>query len=274
MTNDKKSIECSVGILTYNSEPHLARALDSLRGFREIIIADGGSTDRTVEIAQKYGCKVIMQSNPGKPIADFSIERNLILDAATSDWFFYLDSDEVVSDELHSEIERVVSGSHPKYLVYRVRYEKTNPDLTVHYKTAKPYYQTRFFNKRSGARFIKPIHERIAFSNDVPVGLIEAPWFVPLDTQLDFKTYRKKIVYRIDIMASHATFKSTSHFVSQAFVTPLVEIVKSILKIMYLSVQGTPDRIPTRYELFRMYSQLYLMSAYTKRFLSKKSVVR
>lgn len=270
MTESQKKIPCSVGILTYNSEAYLPRALDSLLGFEEIIIADGGSTDRTVDIARKYGCKIIKQSHPGKPIEDFALERNRTLDAATLDWFFYLDSDEVVSDELRLAIEQISKEPHPQYLVYRVQYEKTSADLSVRYRTAKSYYQTRFFNKRSRARFVKPIHERISFPHDVPVGTIEAPWYVPLNVQLDFESYRKKIMYRIDIMAAHAEFKGVMHFLKLAYIIPTLEILKSLIKMTYLLVQRNPNRIPSRYEWYRIYSNIYLMQAYTQRYFRKQ----
>jgi len=274
MEKSEQKINCSVGILTCNSEKYLARALDSVSRFREVVIADGGSTDRTLEIAKKYGCRIISQSHPGTPIADFSVERNLTLDAATSDWFFYLDSDEVMSDALSAAIGDITRRTHHEYLVYRVRYEKTSPDVSVRYKTAKEYYQTRFFNKKSGARFVKPMHERIAIPDHVPVGLIEAPWYVPLDTQLDFKTYQRKIAYRIDIMAAHAQFRGIRHFLKLTYMIPILEILKSSIKIVYLFFDGSTHRIPTRYEVYRMYSQLYLMRAYTNAFFRRKNDVK
>jgi glycosyltransferase involved in cell wall biosynthesis len=50
-----EKIRCSVGILTYNSGKNLRRALESVKNFSNIIIADGGSTDDTLQIAAEYG---------------------------------------------------------------------------------------------------------------------------------------------------------------------------------------------------------------------------
>ena len=49
----------SVVINTYNAEKHLARALDSVSGFDEVVICDMESTDATVEIAHSRGCRVV-----------------------------------------------------------------------------------------------------------------------------------------------------------------------------------------------------------------------
>src|SRR3989344_4013739 len=273
MESNQKKIPCSVGILTYNSSATLERALKSLDGFGEVIISDGGSTDDTLAIARKYGCKIISQSNSGHPITDFSLERNRTLDVSSFDWFFYLDSDEVISPELRNEIEHIANNPIPEHLVYRVLYEKTSQDFAIRYKTAKQYCQNRFFNKKSGARFKKRMHERIAFSENLSVGVIEAPWYVPLDDQLDFGTYRKKIEYRIGIMADNAQFRGVWHFIHSAIIIPLTEAMKSCVKMLYLLLRGDSRSIPPRYELYRIYSQWITMKKLTRRYLHQHKVL-
>ena len=51
--------EISVVINTYNAEKFLQRVLDSVKDFDEVVICDMESTDHTVEIAQRAGCKVV-----------------------------------------------------------------------------------------------------------------------------------------------------------------------------------------------------------------------
>jgi len=46
-------------IITLNEERNIARAIESLRCCDEILIIDSGSTDRTVELAQNLGVRVI-----------------------------------------------------------------------------------------------------------------------------------------------------------------------------------------------------------------------
>ena len=59
--------DVSLIIATYNEEASLDFVLNEIQSyeFLEIIIVDGHSTDRTVEIAKKYKAKVILQSNDG-----------------------------------------------------------------------------------------------------------------------------------------------------------------------------------------------------------------
>ena len=55
--NEKNKI--SVVINTYNAEQHLEEVLESVKDFDEILICDMESTDHTLEIAQRYGCRIV-----------------------------------------------------------------------------------------------------------------------------------------------------------------------------------------------------------------------
>ena len=50
----------SVVINTYNAERYLAECLEAVKDFDEIVVCDMESNDRTVEIAQRYGCKIVI----------------------------------------------------------------------------------------------------------------------------------------------------------------------------------------------------------------------
>jgi glycosyltransferase involved in cell wall biosynthesis len=52
-------MKISATIITYNEERNLPRAIESLRCCDEIVVLDSGSSDRTVEIAQNLGARVI-----------------------------------------------------------------------------------------------------------------------------------------------------------------------------------------------------------------------
>ncbi len=264
-----KPIPCSVAVLTYNSEKDLPGCLESLREFGEIIIADGGSTDRTLAIAREYGARVISQVVTGKPIDDFSRERNNSLQQSTYDWHFYLDADDRISDDLASIIRTVVENPNPPYVVYRTRYVLTSPDFSQRYQSFKPYYQERLFHKKTGAHFIKPMHEKITFDRGMyPVGTIEEPWLVPLDTQLRFAVYRKKVLYRLGVLASTWEPRSFVHYLRTALLGPLLEASKFLGKAVVLRLMYPwSTLVPFRYELYRTYSQFVVMYTYTQRYV-------
>lgn len=97
----------SVVLAVYNEEKNLPGCLESIKDLTdEIVIVDGGSSDKTVDIANKYNAKVIKTDNP--PI--FHINKNKAIDAAKSDWILQLDADERVALDLKKEIKEIINS--------------------------------------------------------------------------------------------------------------------------------------------------------------------
>lgn len=96
----------SVVLAVYNEENNIEECLESVEGIAsEIVIVDGGSTDRTVEIAKQFNPVLVETDNP--PI--FHINKQKALEKAKYEWILQLDADERVSPELGKEIMKVVS---------------------------------------------------------------------------------------------------------------------------------------------------------------------
>ena len=71
----------SVAIITLNEEKNLERTLKSVQDFAdEIVIVDSGSTDRTEEIAKKFGAKFVYQKWLG-----YGPQRNVAIDLSSLD---------------------------------------------------------------------------------------------------------------------------------------------------------------------------------------------
>lgn len=95
----------SVCLATYNEEKNIGACLETVKNLAdEIVVVDGGSKDKTVEIARKFGAKVIITDNP----AMFHINKQKAIDACTGDWILQLDADEKVSAALGEEIKRII----------------------------------------------------------------------------------------------------------------------------------------------------------------------
>lgn len=93
------TIPISAIVLTKNEEENLPGCLESLAWANEILVVDSFSTDRTVEIAQSAGARVIQH-----PFANFAAQRNYAQSQACYDWVMFIDADERVSPELRDEI--------------------------------------------------------------------------------------------------------------------------------------------------------------------------
>lgn len=101
-------MKLSVAIATFNEEENIGRCLESVRQLAdEIVIVDGSSTDKTVEIAKKYGVKMIVTENP--PI--FHLNKQKAIDQCSGEWILQLDADEEVTKELAQEIREVLGLS-------------------------------------------------------------------------------------------------------------------------------------------------------------------
>jgi Glycosyl transferase family 2 len=94
----------SACMIVQDEERRLPAALDSLGFCDEVIVVDGGSHDRTVQLARARGAHVIESPWPG-----FAAQRNVALDAASGEWVIELDADERVSPQLRAAIERLLS---------------------------------------------------------------------------------------------------------------------------------------------------------------------
>lgn len=91
----------SVCILTKNSAATLKATLDSIQSFPEVIILDTGSSDETLAIAKNYSNVQIAES----PFIGFGPLKNKATSLASHDWILTIDSDEVLSPNLVTEIK-------------------------------------------------------------------------------------------------------------------------------------------------------------------------
>lgn len=96
----------SAVIIAKNEEEMIADCLDHLQFCDEVIVIDGKSEDKTVEIAKKMGAIVYQQ-----PFTDFATARNFGLEKANGAWILYIDADERVSPALQDSIKYAVSSS-------------------------------------------------------------------------------------------------------------------------------------------------------------------
>jgi glycosyltransferase involved in cell wall biosynthesis len=86
-------------IITLNEERNIARSIESLRCCDEILVLDSGSIDRTVELAEKLGARVIESAWRG-----YATQKNHAAEQACNDWILSLDADEALSESLEGEL--------------------------------------------------------------------------------------------------------------------------------------------------------------------------
>ena len=94
--NEEQKI--SVVINTYNARQYLAKVLESVKDFDEVVVCDMESTDDTVAIAEQYGCKVVTFPKADHKSAEPA--RTFAIQSASNPWVLVVDADELVTPEL------------------------------------------------------------------------------------------------------------------------------------------------------------------------------
>ena len=95
-------------VICLNEERKIGRCLASLAWVDELVVVDGGSTDRTVPIARTHGATVYTNPWPG-----FAAQKAIALAHATGDWVVSLDADEELEAGLAQEIQTALAGCPP-----------------------------------------------------------------------------------------------------------------------------------------------------------------
>lgn len=92
-------------IVTKNEESRVARCLNSLKSFAEIIVVDSNSTDRTCDIVHTYDLEIIDFTWNGQ----YPKKRQWCLDTIPLqyDWVFFIDADEEVTPEFVAALRSI-----------------------------------------------------------------------------------------------------------------------------------------------------------------------
>ena len=147
----------SVVLATYNEEKNLPSCLDSLKDITdEIVIVDGQSLDKTVEIAKKYNAKIKITTNK----QNFHINKQMAIDMATKDWILQMDADEHTSPELREEIKGILEKDPKEFNGYWMPRKNWFLGRFLTKGGQYPDYTLRFYRNGKGRLPQKDVHEQ------------------------------------------------------------------------------------------------------------------
>lgn len=156
----------SVVLTTLNEEKNIDRCLRSVSWANEIIVVDSFSTDRTIELAEKYTKRVYQHEYPG---SSRQVERGI--QYATGEWIFVIDADEEVTPELAAQMRQVLSGGS-SFTGYEILRKPYAFGKWIEHGGWFPDYQFRFFRKDGYTANHAEVHG--GFESKGPKGKLDA----------------------------------------------------------------------------------------------------
>jgi glycosyltransferase involved in cell wall biosynthesis len=200
----------SVIIITLNEEKNLGKCLESIKSFDEIVVADSGSTDRTLDMARQYTDKIFHRN-----FDNFSSQRNFAISKCKNNWVLSLDADEAVSPGLREKLEKFTPDTEAGYRI------KRNTFLfgrLMNFGGHDKDVPLRFFDKRT-AEFVQPIHEFVKV--DGKIGFMEEPIMHYSSRSID--EYMKKLLLYTQIEARFMREKGIEFAFLKAFFYPVIK---------------------------------------------------
>lgn len=180
----------SVVLATFNEETNLPECLESVKDLAdEIVAVDGSSTDKTVEIAKKYGARTLVTDNP----LIFHINKQKAIDLASKDWVLQLDADERVTPELAKEIKEKIGNSVNGYWIPRKNWFLGRFLMKG---GVYPDYTLRLYRKGKGKLPQKSVHEQAVVEGQV--GYLKNPLIHIADP--NFSRYLLRLTRYIDLL--------------------------------------------------------------------------
>lgn len=261
-----EKIPLTVTVLTKNNAKTLEKALQGVASCDEIIICDGGSTDGTLDIARRFGAKIINQDpsfldESGK-IFDYSGVRNQALVAAKHNWIFWLDSDEYCEESLMETMRKTINERgengggafwvNRKYVIH---------GTVIECAATYPNRQMRFFAKNSIEGMVKRIHERVKLREGVQAEFLSGFMHIPFDP--DVKAIRKKWDYQIAVAAAQVAPMSLGKFVEAVAHSAKVSLLW-FARLTYNTLFCNGAKMPFKFEMERHYFHIRLLRALSR----------
>lgn len=164
----------SVLILARNEEGNIQRCIKALQACDEVVVLDDGSTDRTAELAEACGARVLNHR-----FQSFATQRNwgMQFGCLKHEWVLHLDADEVVTPALLEEIARAIREMPSQTVACQMCRRTMLLDRWLRYSDGFPVWIMRLVRNNGRALFQDSGHGEVAVPDvDGEMGLIREPF--------------------------------------------------------------------------------------------------
>lgn len=132
----------SAVIITHNEAENIVRCLQPLQDLvDEIIVLDAFSDDDTPTLARQMGATVLQKKWVG-----YSHNKNFANNQARHDWILSIDADEVVDEELSTNLKQLTLNENTVYSINRLT---RFGDDWVYHSDWHPDWKIRLFNRKN-----------------------------------------------------------------------------------------------------------------------------
>jgi glycosyltransferase involved in cell wall biosynthesis len=159
-----EKVKLSIIIVARNEQEMIEDCLKSAVWADELVLLDTGSSDKTIEIAKRYGARIIYAESRER---DFAAWHNQGKKEAKDDWLFKLDADERITPELQKEIISIIQHPIHKIFAYALPRQNVLLGRLMHFGGWYPDYQIRLFKKEKLIRWEGKLHERPIFKGEL-----------------------------------------------------------------------------------------------------------
>ncbi len=206
-------ISLSLCMIVKNEETVLERILEPVSKIMdEILIADTGSLDRTKEIAEQYTSQVF--DFPW--CDDFSAPRNFLLEKVRTDYWMWLDADDVLDEKNLEKLKLLKENLDRKTDVVMMEYAA---GFDQSGRTTFSYYRERILKTSRNFRWNGAVHETVT-----PIGNIKYSDVVIQhrkcgrgDPDRNLRIYKKMLTRREKLESRHQLYYARELFYHQRY---------------------------------------------------------
>jgi glycosyltransferase involved in cell wall biosynthesis len=213
----------SVFIITKDEEERLPKAIASVIDWvDEVIVVDSGSTDKTIEIANKAGCKTMFNEWKG-----FGAQKVYGEQQCRNNWILNIDADEEISPALQNTIKKLFeNGAKPQAHAFKMHWKMIFFGQSHPPKFAVGSSFVRLYNKEFAGFSTSTVHDSVIVRDESKIAEIKTA-FVYHRCFRSMHHWADKINYYSTLQAEDWVAKNRSVSSFRIIIEPFTTFLKS-----------------------------------------------
>jgi glycosyltransferase involved in cell wall biosynthesis len=148
--------QISILLPTFNSAATVRETLESVKWADEILVVDSFSTDKTLEICQEYGARIIQHE-----YINSARQKNWAAPQCRHEWVLQIDTDETLEPGVRQEIEAALASGAESVQAFRLPRKNHVLGSWMRHAGIYPDYQTRLFRRDHGRWIEREVHAHL-----------------------------------------------------------------------------------------------------------------